>query len=69
MDGETCTSDEGITYTRAQMLTKYNRGWVHETVTIDGYEIDAPNFTKEWCDEKGFTLIPWDAEKEELTEN
>jgi len=50
-----------------KFVNKYHR-WVSEIVSREEYSIDDPNFTREWCKEKGYKLNPWDATKKNLLE-
>jgi len=50
-----------------EFIRKYPHRWVSEIVSSDIY-LDDPNFTKRWCDEKGYKLKPWTADKKDLIE-
>ena len=50
-----------------KFIEEYPEKWVSEIVTSPNYSIDDPDFTKKWCEERGFVLKPWVAEKEDLT--
>jgi hypothetical protein len=59
---------------KAYYLTPNSEGWKfiekypHRWVSIISPIELNDSFTKKWCDEKGFELKPWVAEKKDLTE-
>lgn len=52
-----------------KFIKDYPHKWVSEVVYSDTYSLDDPNFTKKWCDEKGYELIARVAEKRDLLES